>query len=96
MEVRRGHLIAYSLGSFATYGGINVAGKLGVSMVLEVRLGNGGVFRGGRVHAIRQIPPGRPALDPKGEVVPMLRALSLADFGEGAVKVSEGGELAAP
>ncbi len=96
MEVRRGHLIAYSLGSFATYGGINVAGRLGVALILEVRLSRGGAFRGGRVHAVRQIPPGRPTLDPRGEVIPILRELSRADFGETAVKVTDQGDLAAP
>jgi hypothetical protein len=96
MEVRRGHLIAYSLGSFATYGGINVAGRLGVTLILEVRLAKGGALRGGRVHAVRQIPPGRPTLDPKGEVIPILRELSIADFGETAVRVTDQGDLAAP
>jgi Bacterial capsule synthesis protein PGA_cap len=96
MEVRRGHLIAYSLGSFANYGGINVAGRLGVSLILEAHLAKDGAFRRGRVHAIRQAPPGRPALDPKGEVVAILRELSAADFGETAVTVTDRGELVAP
>jgi hypothetical protein len=96
MEVRKGHLITYSLGSFATYSGINVAGRLGVSMILEAHLAKDGAFRRGRVHAIRQIPPGRPALDPKGEVISILRELSLTDFDETAVKVTDQGELVAP
>ena len=96
MEVRRGHLVAYSLGSFATYGGINVAGRLGVSLVLEVRLAKGGAVRSGQVHAVRQIPPGRPVPDPKGEVISILRELSRADFGEAAVRVSDQGALTLP
>jgi poly-gamma-glutamate capsule biosynthesis protein CapA/YwtB (metallophosphatase superfamily) len=96
MEVWRGHLIAYSLGSFATYGGINVSGRLGVSLILEARLAKGGALRGGRVHAVRQIPPGGPTLDPTRQVIPILRELSVADFGEAAVRLDDGGELAAP
>jgi hypothetical protein len=95
MEVWQGHLIAYSLGSFATYGSINVAGRLGVSLILEVRLARGGAFRSGRVHAVRQVPPGRPVPDPTREVIAILRELSLADFGETAVRVSDRGELTA-
>ena len=96
METRRGRLIAYSLGSFATYAGINVAGRLGVSLILEAHVGKGGALRSARVHAIRQIPPGRPTLDPKREVIPIVRELSRADFGDAAVTVSDGGGLTPP
>jgi hypothetical protein len=93
MELRGGHLIAYSLGSFATFGSINVAGRLGVSLVLEVHLGKSGALRSARVRPIRQSPPGGPVADPTGEVIRVLRELSTADFGETAVDPDDDGTL---
>src|SRR2546423_2273581 len=59
MEVYRDHLIAYSLGNFATYGPFNLNGENGISLVLEAHLGFDGTFLGGRLHPVRQEKPGR-------------------------------------
>ncbi len=96
MEVYRGRLVAYSLGNFATYGGMNLAGPNGLSLVLEVRLAPDGTFLGGRIHAARQERPGGPRLDPKGEIVGVVRRLSAEDFGATAVQVKDDGALLPP
>ncbi|HEY6098140.1 MAG TPA: CapA family protein [Anaeromyxobacter sp.] len=96
MEVYRGRLVAYSLGNFATYGGFNLSGPNGLSLVLEVRLAPDGTFLGGRVHPARQEKPGGPHLDPAGAVIPVLRRLSEEDFGGAAVRVGDDGTLAPP
>ena len=96
MEVYRGRLVAYSLGNFATWGSFNLSGPNGLSLVLEVRLGPDGTFRGGRVHPVRQEKPGGPRLDPEGLVIPLLRSLSEADFGGSAVAVDGDGTLRPP
>jgi hypothetical protein len=96
MEVRRGRLIAYSLGNFATWGAFNLAGPNALAPVLEVRLSAGGAFLGGRVHAFRQEKPGGPRRDPSGEVVRRLADLSRQDFGPSAVQVADDGSLAPP
>ncbi len=96
MEVYRGRLIAYSLGNFATYGSFNLSGPNGLSLVLEARLGPDGAFLGGRVHPVRQEKPGGPHLDPRGQVIPLLRSLSEADFGQSAVEVEADGTLRPP
>jgi hypothetical protein len=96
MEVYRGRLVAYSLGNFATWGAFNLAGPNGLSLVLEARLGPDGAFLGGRVHPVRQEKPGGPRLDPQGLVIPLLRSLSEADFGESAVRVDADGTLRPP
>jgi hypothetical protein len=96
MEVIAGRLVAYSLGNFATYGGFNLAGPNGLSLVLEVRLAPDGTFLGGRIHPARQERPGGPRLDPAGAVIPVVRRLSAEDFGAGAVSVADDGALAPP
>lgn len=93
MEVYRGRLVAYSLGNFATYGGMNLKGPNGLTLVLEARLATDGTFLGGRVHPLRQERPGGPRRDPAGEVIPLLRRLSEEDFGAAAVRVADDGTL---
>lgn len=96
MEIYRGRLIAYSLGNFATYGGMNLNGPNGLTLVLEARLGRDGAFLGGHVHPGRQERPGGPRVDPASEVIPVLRRLSEEDFGAAAVRVADDGTLAPP
>jgi hypothetical protein len=96
MEVYRGRLVAYSLGNFATYGGMNLSGPNGLSLVLEARLARDGAFLGGRIHPARQERPGGPRLDPAGAVIPAVRRLSEEDFGPSAVSVEDDGTLAPP
>jgi hypothetical protein len=96
LEVLDGRLVAYSLGNFATYGGMNLSGPNGLTLVLEVRLARDGRFLSGRIHAARQERPGGPRLDPSGEVIPLLRALSEQDFGSAAAVVLEDGTIEPP
>ncbi|HEX9240995.1 MAG TPA: CapA family protein [Anaeromyxobacter sp.] len=96
MEVVKGRLVVYSLGNFATYGGMNLSGPNGLSLVLEVRLAADGSFLGGKIHPCRQEKPGGPRLDPAGAVIPVVRRLSLEDFGPGAVRVADDGTISAP
>ncbi len=96
MEVYRGRLIAYSLGNFATYGRFNLAGPNGLSLVLEAHLGPDGAFRFGKIHPAKQQKPGGPHLDPSGEIIGKVRALSAEDFGATAVKVEADGVISPP
>jgi len=96
MEVRQGRLVAYSLGNFATWAAFNLAGPNALSPVLVVPVGPDGAFRGGRIHAFRQLPPGGPRPDPAGEVVERIRRLSEEDFGPSAVQVAPDGTLLPP
>jgi hypothetical protein len=96
MEVVKGRLVVYSLGNFATYGGMNLSGPNGLSLVLEVRLAPDGTFAGGRIHPCRQERPGGPRRDPDGAVIPVVRRLSQEDFGAAAVRVEDDGTIAPP
>jgi hypothetical protein len=96
MEVLKGRLVAYSLGNFATYGGFNLSGPNGLTLVLEARLAPDGTFLGGKIHPGRQERPGGPRLDPAGTVIPIVRRLSVEDFGASAVRVADDGTIAPP
>ena len=91
MEMYKGRLIAYSLGNFATYGSFNLSGPNGLSLILEVRLGTNGAFRAARIHPVKQEKPGGPLLDREGQIIPLLRELSRADFGDTAGHITANG-----
>ena len=81
MEVYRGKLIAYSLGNFATYYGISVAGIKGIAPILIATLDENGIFRDGRIISTIQLRPAGPSIDPEQRALNMVRGLSIADFG---------------
>jgi hypothetical protein len=96
MEVVKGRLVVYSLGNFATYGGMNLSGPNGLTLVLDVTLAPDGTFVGGKIHPARQERPGGPRLDPTGAVIGVVRKLSQEDFGPTAVRVADDGSLSPP
>jgi poly-gamma-glutamate capsule biosynthesis protein CapA/YwtB (metallophosphatase superfamily) len=91
LELYRGRLIAYSLGTFASYRGINVTGLLGVTTILQVTLAPDGAFASGKLHAVVQRPPGGPRLDSERRAVTILRELSRTDVGAAAPRIADVG-----
>jgi hypothetical protein len=96
MEIYKGKLIAYSLGNFATYGPFNLNAENGLTLVLETHLAADGTFLRGKAYAVKQEKPGGPKLDPEMKILPVLRALSNADFKQTAIVVGPQGELWLP
>ncbi len=95
VELYKDRLIAYSLGNFATYYGISVAGIKGIAPILEVTLDGRGRFHAGRVVSTRQIRPAGPGIDPDGEALKMLSSLSRQDFGNPGVVFHDDGRIEA-
>ena len=96
MEIYQGKLIAYSLGNFATYGPFNLNAENGLSLVLEAHLLPDGTFLRGQVYPVKQEKPGGPKLDAGFSIVPILRALSRADFDKNGIVVGPRGEVWLP
>ena len=65
MERYNDRLIAYSLGNFATYYGISVAGIKGIAPILATTLDGNGVFVEGQITSTVQLRPGGPVIDPE-------------------------------
>jgi len=81
MERYKGRLIAYSLGNFATYYGISVAGIKGIAPILTVTLDGNGLFVDGQITSTVQLRPAGPSLDEKQRALNLMRGLSIDDFG---------------
>lgn len=80
MERYNDRLIAYSLGNFATYYGISVAGAKGVAPILVATLDSDGRFLEGEIISTVQIRPAGPSIDAQKRALHMLRGLSIEDF----------------
>lgn len=101
MERYKDRLIAYSLGNFATYYGISVAGIKGVAPILTATLDGNGVFVEGEITSTVQLRPAGPSIDDKQRALNLIRSLSIDDFGrsglhfhrDGTVQAIERGEV---
>jgi hypothetical protein len=81
MERYKDRLIAYSLGNFATYYGISVAGIKGIAPILTATLDGDGRFIEGDVVSTIQLRPAGPSIDPQNRALNLMRGLSIDDFG---------------
>lgn len=93
MELYRERLIAYSLGNFATYYGISVAGAKGYAPLLLATLDGTGRFVGGRLESYRQLRPRGPQPDPEQHALQMIRELTALDFPTGVLEIASDGTL---
>ncbi len=79
-ERYKDRLIAYSLGNFATYYGISVAGIKGIAPILITTLDGEGRFLRGEVVSTVQIRPAGPSIDSLGRALKLMRGLTAEDF----------------
>ncbi len=93
IERYNNRLIAYSLGNFATYYGISVAGIKGIAPILSVTLAGDGAFVSGKIVSIVQIRPAGPSIDKEQRALNLIRGLSIRDFGEPGVRFLPDGRL---
>ncbi len=93
MERYGERLIAYSLGNFATYYGISVAGIKGIAPILTVTLDGNGEFIDGQITSTEQLRPAGPSIDEKQRALNLLRGLSIDDFGSPGLRFMPDGTL---
>jgi hypothetical protein len=93
VELYQDRLIAYSLGNFATYFGINVRGDNGLAPILTAELDEEGRFLSGKIDSNRQMRPAGPVPDTRHEAARLIRELTLADFPQTPLLIDERGEI---
>ena len=97
MERYKDRLIAYSLGNFATYYGISVAGLKGVAPILTTTVDGNGAFIEAEIVSTVQLRPAGPSIDPKQRALDQMRTLSIDDFGQPGLEfLPDGKVLPAP
>ncbi|GFO58098.1 hypothetical protein GMST_04230 [Geomonas silvestris] len=95
LELYKGRLIAYSLGNFATYGGVSVVGESGYAPLLTVELARDGSFEKGRVTSFLQGFQRGPVRDLKQRALRLMRRLSAEDFPGSPLSFGPDGEFRA-
>lgn len=93
MERYKERLIAYSLGNFATYYGISVAGIKGLAPILSATLDGNGVLIDGQISSTIQIRPAGPSIDARQRALNLIRGLSISDFGNSGLRFLPDGKL---
>ncbi len=80
LEIYQDRLIAYSLGNFCTYRGMNLDKEKGYAPLLWVELGRKGEFVRGKIFSFIQAPPGGPKRDGEEKAWSLIKKLSHEDF----------------
>ena len=94
-ERYKDRLVAYSLGNFATYYGISVAGIKGIAPILIVTTDGNGRFIDGEIVSTHQLRPAGPSVDPEARALKMLDSLSRQDFGNPGLEFRSDGRIEA-
>ncbi len=92
MELYKGHLIAYSLGNFATPRGMKLDGPTSYAPLLIVKL-QGGKFAEGQIHPFIQYRDKGPRVDKSGAVIKEIQSLSNEDIKDNELVIADDGKL---
>lgn len=92
MELYNGHLIAYSLGNFATIG-MGITAQVGYAPLLVARLDGNGKFLGGKIHSFIQ--PGRvgPRADAQNRAAKDIWTLTQEDISDNKLLIADDGTI---
>ena len=91
VEVYKKRFIAYSLGNFCTYKGINVAGINGLAPIIKVFATSSGEFISGEITPTVQSHASGVQIDPAKSVIKIIQDLSKKDFPESEIRIDDNG-----
>jgi poly-gamma-glutamate capsule biosynthesis protein CapA/YwtB (metallophosphatase superfamily) len=94
MQFYRGHLIAYSVGNFASHGDFATEGDLDMSVILRVTLSSAGRFERARIYPVQFTGEGRPV--PGGGAIAFVARLATEDFGSSTARILPSGVIKPP
>jgi Bacterial capsule synthesis protein PGA_cap len=94
MQFYKRHLIAYSVGNFASYGDFSTEGDLDMSVILHVTLSPAGRFEHASIYPIQFTAEGRPV--PGGGAIAFVAGLAAEDFGSSAARILPSGVITPP
>ncbi|HCP17039.1 MAG: Bacterial capsule synthesis protein [candidate division TA06 bacterium 32_111] len=93
LELYKGKLIAYSLGNFMTFSGINISGVNGLAPILYVEIDPSGNFLSGRIYPFKQVRYKGVFFDKDYEVVKLIKSLTENDFKNKMLKIEDDGSI---
>lgn len=96
VEVYKDRFIAYSLGNFCTYGGINVSGINGWAPIVKVYTNSKGDFLKAHITSTIQSYRSPVKIDSQKQVLKRIQELTKKDFPESTIQISENGWVKNP
>ena len=94
MQFYKRHLIAYSVGNFASYRDFSTEADLDMSVILHVTLSPAGRFEHAGIYPIQFTGEGRPV--PGGGAIAFVAKLASEDFGSSAARILPSGVITPP
>jgi poly-gamma-glutamate capsule biosynthesis protein CapA/YwtB (metallophosphatase superfamily) len=91
VEVYKKRFIAYSLGNFCTYGGINVSGINGWAPIIKVFTDSTGEFLQAHITSTIQTYRAPVQIDSQKQVLKRIRELTRQDFPENTIQIDDNG-----
>lgn len=91
VERYKNRFIAYSLGNFCTYRGVNVSGVCGIAPLLKLHINKKGEFLKGTITPTRQIPGRGLVIDTARKVIKRIKYLTAMDFPASGLSISDDG-----
>ncbi|WP_229704663.1 CapA family protein [Mucilaginibacter phyllosphaerae] len=91
IELYKNRLIAYSLGNFATYKGVSVAGVCGLAPLLQLQINKNGEFLNGKILSYTQNHQAGLKPDSLNRAALRIKALTEADFTRPGLTISTTG-----
>lgn len=91
IDVYNGRFIAYSLGNFCTYRGINIAGVNGLAPIAKVYVNRSGEFLKAQIIPTYQTYTDGVQVDPQRRVIRLMRELKEKDFPESPLQIDDNG-----
>ena len=97
VEVYKNRFIAYSMGNFATYSNVSIAGESGLAPIFRVKMnGKTGDFISAETIPTYQIKGKGPLIDSQKRVIKVIKSLTAADFKENLPNITDDGIITAP
>ncbi|HEY8511873.1 MAG TPA: CapA family protein [Cyclobacteriaceae bacterium] len=91
VDVYNGRFIAYSMGNFCTYRGINIAGVNGLAPIMKVHVNRSGEFLWAQIIPTYQTYTDGVQPDPQKRVIRLIRELKEKDFPESPLQIDDDG-----
>ena len=93
MELYKGHLIAYSLGNFATPRGMSLGGVTSYAPLLVARIDGNGMLVDGKIHSFLQYRDKGPRRDASCTVAKSIKTLSQQDIKDNKLNIADDGTI---
>lgn len=93
VELYKDRFITYSMGNFCTYGRFSLSGPAGYAPLISLKIKPDGTFVEGQITPVYQQKTHGPKIDSQKRAIKTIRELTLADFPESPLTITNDGAL---